>query len=1032
MRFLPPTAAGVAAVLAAAGLAVLPASPAAAAANVAHTVTVDPSYQQQEFEGWGTSLVWMANATGGYPDEIRERLVDMVFGADGLNLNIARYNIGGGNAPAVEPYLRPGGAVPGWWKAPATLGPQDREWWDPANPDHWDWDADPRQRWWVDRVKDRVDTWEAFSNSPPWFQTVSGYVSGGFDPSQDQIRADRADEFAEYLVRVTEHLEASHGIAFDTIDPLNEPNTTYWGTTLGPDGQPTGGRQEGAHAGPALQATVIEALAARLATARTDARVSAPDETNPGTFVTDWYGLTPAARDAVSQLNVHTYGTGQRTAARDVAKAEQRPLWMSEVEGSWGNDYTSMDSGLGMAQRIIDDLRELEPTAWVLWQPIEDADNMVAEGNLQWGSIHVPFDCTAADTLATCPIRTNTKYDTIRNFTHFIRPGDHLVKVNDTASAAAVTADGRGATVVHANPAATARDVTLDLSRFGTVAANATVTPVMTSASGKLVRGDAVPVAQRRATVTVPAESVTTFLVTGVSAVAVPHIDATHTYRLDGVQSGRSLSADATIRTGDPARADQLWTLAGDSAGNRARYTVTNAGTGQRLAVRGGTVLTETPAGAADDGALWTVSTTGDGTYTLINVAARRVLEVPGQATADGSPAGLWTPTSGANQRWALRDETVSGTVPARTYTLPGRVPALPATVTATVPGGATRALPVSWTMPPAKVWRKPGTVTVRGTATDVLGRTVPATAEVTVDTFRSTEPARAKAYPGGTPALPATVVGVGDHGGRAELPVTWGPIPPLTTTGVVDVAGTARPAGGRTVPAVVRVQVTAPVDAAVTGPDVTATFTEGGYSTAGLTNGVTTDKAWSNWRSTGRTPSETLTVTLPAPRDVTGVVVHFYRDGAAGAGIAQSVRAGVPAADGSCTGTETPVDGTVARVPLAGSPTDTVCVVLTTTPNGYLTVAELEVLAKAPGVAADAALRALSVDGVPVRGFDPDRDRYRAEVRKPENAVVTAVPADPYATVTIRADGRTRIITVTGEDGTQTRTYRLDLVRRD
>ncbi len=47
------------------------------------TVTVDPSYQQQEFEGWGTSLVWMADATGGYPDEIRNKLVDLIFGEDG-------------------------------------------------------------------------------------------------------------------------------------------------------------------------------------------------------------------------------------------------------------------------------------------------------------------------------------------------------------------------------------------------------------------------------------------------------------------------------------------------------------------------------------------------------------------------------------------------------------------------------------------------------------------------------------------------------------------------------------------------------------------------------------------------------------------------------------------------------------------------------------------------------------------------------------------------------------------------------------
>lgn len=72
-----------------------------ATANATVTVRPDPSYKAEKFEGWGTSLVWFANATGDYPKEIREKLADLVFGRDGLNLNIARYNIGGGNAPDV-------------------------------------------------------------------------------------------------------------------------------------------------------------------------------------------------------------------------------------------------------------------------------------------------------------------------------------------------------------------------------------------------------------------------------------------------------------------------------------------------------------------------------------------------------------------------------------------------------------------------------------------------------------------------------------------------------------------------------------------------------------------------------------------------------------------------------------------------------------------------------------------------------------------------------------------------------------------
>ena len=83
--------------------------------------------------------------------------------------------------------------------------------------------------------------------------TESGYVSGGFNSSSEQLKTAAQQQFAKYLVNVTEHLEDEYGIDVDTIDPLNEPNTNYWGTTLS-NGKPVGGRQEGMHVGPARQA----------------------------------------------------------------------------------------------------------------------------------------------------------------------------------------------------------------------------------------------------------------------------------------------------------------------------------------------------------------------------------------------------------------------------------------------------------------------------------------------------------------------------------------------------------------------------------------------------------------------------------------------------------------------------------------------------------------------------------------------------------------------------------------------------------
>jgi O-glycosyl hydrolase len=643
-----------------------------AAAGSAVTITPDPSYQGEDFEGWGTSLVWFANATGDYPDEIRQELADLLFGDEGLALNIARYNIGGGNAPDVPDYLRAGGAVEGWWQAPEGTTREDVDWWSADDPADWNPDADATQRWWVDEIKDDIDHWETFSNSPPWFQTVSGYVSGGFDSRADQLKTESVDDFAAYLTGVTERLEEAHGIDVDTLDPFNEPNTPYWGTQLGADGNPTGGRQEGAHIGPQLQQQVIRALAEELDGADTDAVISAMDETNPGTFATNWNSYPADVRAEVDQLNVHTYGTGQRTSARDLAKAADKPLWMSEVEGDWGNigqNFESMTPALGLAQHMVDDLRMLEPTAWVFWQPVEDFNNMAPGGESEkggnWGSIQLPFDCTAEDTLASCPIYTNRKFDTARNFTHYIQPGDHLVSTDNANSVAAVTEDGDGARVVHVNATDEAREVTLDLSKFGFVAGGAEVTPVVTDADGSLSEGAPVRVSGEQATITVPARSVTSFLVEGVYGVArdAALVQPGHDYRLTGVQSGRVITPNAAsdgvvIRTADPADAGQSWRVTRLTRGvdNDARYAVTSLSADRRLAIRDGRLVLEPRDGRPDAAAQWIMSTTGDGNYTLVNAATSQALDVPGQATADGTPVSVWTPNSGANQLWTVTD----------------------------------------------------------------------------------------------------------------------------------------------------------------------------------------------------------------------------------------------------------------------------------------------------------------------------------------------------------------------------------------
>ena len=694
-------------------------APTRAVAAASITITPNPAYQDEAFEGWGTSLAWFANATGGYPERLREHLYDKVFGTDGLNLNIARYNIGGGNASDVPPYLRAGAAVEGWWNpnlrvsdsaGPVTSNYADRDRyaavWDAHNPAFYNLTADQTQQWWVNALKNKITKWEAFSNSPPYFMTNSGYVSGGTNSWTDQLKTTTVVDFVTYLKTVAQSVEKRDGISFDTIDPFNEPNTNYWGTNIDPaNGWPKKGGQEGAHMSPMMQDTVTKALATELARpdTTTTARISAMDETNPSIFAEDWSQWSPEAKNDVSQLNVHSYSTTGRVVARDISKTSGTPLWMSEVEGDWDgtgvNNQTNIENGIGVSNQVIGDLRELEPSAWVLWQPVEDYYNMQKVEKLNWGSIMVDFDCNAdgnsvrriADGEAdpSCKIVTNSKYNTLRNFTHYILPGDHMIPSTDVETTSAIPSSGTGLTMVHVNDDSAPQTITVDLSKFANVAAGGTLTPIVTTASpadnttrNALVSGTPVAIspASKSVAVTVPAKSVSTLLITGVSGIAtsaVPLQDG-HSYQIIGTGSAKALTANHVVPAGmspgatitTPVRpgpivsraalAPQLWTAEKLTKGksNTEHYVLRNS-SGKILAANAtGTFLADAAReqAAKDPSQQWVVTTTDGVAYSFVNAQFALALDIPGGATAEGASVGVYQSNKGSNQSWSLHD----------------------------------------------------------------------------------------------------------------------------------------------------------------------------------------------------------------------------------------------------------------------------------------------------------------------------------------------------------------------------------------
>ena len=142
------------------------------------------------FQGWGSSLCWWAHRIG-YSPVLTKKAAELFYSDKGLNLNIMRYNIGGGDDPTHKHIKRTDSEVPGWLY-------YDKD----SDTYTYKYDADSNQ---LNVLKECYEASgedayvEVFSNSPPYFMTKSGCSSGGKNPKKNNLREDSYEAFAEYL-----------------------------------------------------------------------------------------------------------------------------------------------------------------------------------------------------------------------------------------------------------------------------------------------------------------------------------------------------------------------------------------------------------------------------------------------------------------------------------------------------------------------------------------------------------------------------------------------------------------------------------------------------------------------------------------------------------------------------------------------------------------------------------------------------------------------------------------------------------------
>ncbi len=397
----------------------------------AQVIKINPDIKYQTLEGWGVSLMWWAHQVGDtFSDAQIDTLCTWLVSPDELNMNIFRYNIGGGDNP-VHHHMRPDAQMPGYLASKDT-------------PYNWNQDAGQRKILLKIHQLKKNAIYEAANYSPPYWMTISGCSSGNADGS-DNLQNQYYNAFSDYLTTVVKHYHDVYGIRFRTLSPFNEPFSSWWKAF---------GSQEGCAFSQANQEHLIKKLYANLkkkdmlsycTIAAMDA--NSIDECLRGVEDYEKDGVLPF----IGQINTHSYNGKQRDSLYRFAKKHHIRLWQSE-SGPLDIKVQGYDNFLMMGKRIVTDMRQLKPAAWCDWQYMSGGLGSV------WALVGYNENSKVYERTKGFYIR--------KQFSKYILPGYAFIGDSDNNSIATISPDHKRVVIVYVQEKDSAQHVTFDLSRF--------------------------------------------------------------------------------------------------------------------------------------------------------------------------------------------------------------------------------------------------------------------------------------------------------------------------------------------------------------------------------------------------------------------------------------------------------------------------------------------------------------------------------------------------------------------------------------
>lgn len=394
-------------------------------------VNVDLNAEQQTLGGFGASSAWIYQELGKAENAAEgEQAIEMLYGDSGLQLNIFRYNIGGGSKDSVlddkVPYSNdwfdPNRRAESFFVAENYKAPEDF-----LDEDNYDFEKDAAVQNLFGQALDKghIDKVVFFSNSPHYLMTESGMCTGAYE-YQNNLKPEFYQIYSEYLLICVEGLVEKYDLLDKGIEiwisPVNEPQWK-WG---GPDAS-----QEGCHYDPEVLAKFYDVfwnvLTAYNEEHGTNFRFDAfecgnylfrPFDVDVADYLEEMSKYDYF--DELGEISTHTYGANDSVSARKKfasfmeKKYPELEVTATEFCEMESGEYDTIESGMFLAKVILRDLTMIDATEWSWWLSV--AAGGYNDGLVYWNGDRDP------------KVWVLNRYYTMGQITRFLDPGDVRVE----------------------------------------------------------------------------------------------------------------------------------------------------------------------------------------------------------------------------------------------------------------------------------------------------------------------------------------------------------------------------------------------------------------------------------------------------------------------------------------------------------------------------------------------------------------------------------------------------------------------------